>query len=100
MLFRHVGEIGFLFSDMVLSHKQYAHDMLEHIIRAVLAAAVLVDATQYRTALKVFLLIELMEIVDYILTYGEPWFDSKIFTWNTIKVGLMGMAIVYEKYGK
>lgn len=99
MLFEHVGEIGFYFSDMVLSYKQYAHDLEEHVIRFVLSLAILSGAQQYRTALKVFVLIEFIEIVDYILTYGEPWFNSKIFTWNTIKVGMFTVALKYE-YGR
>lgn len=98
MLFEHSGEVGFLFSDVVLSYKQYAYSLMEHSIRFVLALAILSGATQYRTALKVFVLIEFIEIVDYVLTYGEPWFDSKVFTWNTIKVGMFGLAIIYERY--
>lgn len=99
MLFEHDGEIGFLFSDVVLSYKQWVYSLMEHVVRLIMAIAILVGASQYRTALKVFVLIEFIEILDYVLTYGEPWFDSKIFTWNTIKVGMFGMAMLYEKYG-
>lgn len=98
MFFEHTGEIGFRFSDMVLSYKQWVFSLMEHVIRVILALAILSGATEYRLSLKVFLFIEFGEVLDYILTYGEPWFDSKIFTWNTIKVGLMGLAILYE-YG-
>lgn len=72
---------------------------MEHVIRLVLALAILSGASEYRTALKVFVFIEFVEVIDYVLTYGEPWFNEKIFTWNTIKVGLMGTAIIYE-YGR
>lgn len=99
MLFEHKGEIGFPFSDVVLTYKQYAYAMMEHLIRVVLAVALLVDSTKYRFALKVFVAIECGEVLDFILIWGEPWFDSKIFTWNTIKVGLMSLAILKEKYG-
>ena len=98
MLFQHEGEVGFPFSDMTLSYKQYAYSLMEHLIRLVLALAILVEATQYRTALKVFVLIECVEVLDYVLTYGEPWFDSKVFTWNTIKVGMFITAIAYERW--
>lgn len=98
MLFEHEGEIGFLFSDVVLSYKQWVYSLMEHVIRLILAIAILVSASEYRTALKIFVLIECIEVVDYILTYGEPWFDSKIFTWNTIKVGMMGISIMYETW--
>lgn len=100
MFYEHTGAIGFMFSNEVLSYKQYAHDILEHLIRVVLALAILTDARQYRTALKVFVLIEIGEVLDYVLTYGEPWFDSKIFTWNTIKVGMFILAMIYEKWIK
>lgn len=100
MFFEHKGEIGFLFSDVVLSYKQWVYSLLEHVIRFILAIAILVEASQYRTALKVFVFIEFIEIMDYVLTYGEPWFDSRVFTWNTIKVGTFSLAMVYEKYGR
>lgn len=99
MVFEHSGEIGFLFSDVVLSYKQWFYSLFEHVIRFILALAILVEATEYRTALKIFVLIEFIEIADYVLTYGEPWFDSKLFTWNTIKVGIMSLAILKERYG-
>lgn len=98
MLFEHDGEVGFLFSDVVLSYKQYAYSLMEHLIRVVLSLAILVEATQHRTALKIFVFIECVEVLDYLLTYGEPWFDSKIFTWNTIKVCVFGLSIIFERY--
>jgi hypothetical protein len=100
MFYEHEGQIGFLFSDVVLSKKQWVYSFMEHFIRFVLAIAILIGSRQYRTALWVFVVIEFVEIIDYILTYGEPWFDSKVFTWNTIKVGCFGLTILYEKYAK
>lgn len=100
MFFEHKGEIGFMFSDMVLTKKQYAFSLMEHVIRFLLSLVILIDATQYRMALKVFVLIEFIEILDFVLIYGEPWFNSKIFTWNTIKVGMFGISILYERYGR
>lgn len=96
MFFEHKGEIGFLFSDVVLSYKQWVYSLMEHVIRLILALALLSGSTQYRTSLKVFVLIECIEVVDYILTYGEPWFENKVFTWNTIKVGMFGLSMIYD----
>lgn len=64
-----------------------------------LAVVILSMATKYQLAFKVFVIIQCIEVIDYVLVYGEPWFDSKIFTWNTIKVGMFGLAILYERYG-
>lgn len=100
MFYEHEGEIGFLFSDMFLSKKQWVFSFMEHLIRFVLAIVILIGSKQYRLALWTFVCIEFVEIIDYILTYGEPWFDSKVFTWNTIKVGIFGLTILYEKYVK
>ena len=96
MLVPHSGDIGFLFSDVVLTYKQWSYYLIEHVIRLILAIALLTGSTHYRTSLKVFVLIECIEVADYILTYGEPWFDSKIFTWNTIKVGMFGLSMIYD----
>jgi hypothetical protein len=100
MFYTHEGEIGFLFSDMVLSKKQYVYSLMEHLIRLILAIALLIGSTKHRLALWVFVCIEAGEVLDYILTYGDPWFDSKVFTWNTIKVGVFGLTILYERYGR
>ena len=95
MLYNHEGEIGFPFSDMILSKKQYAFSLMEHLIRLFLAVALLVGATRYLFAFWLFVFIEAGEVLDYVLTWGDPWFDSKVFTWNTIKTVTFAIPVFY-----
>lgn len=92
------GKMGFAFSDMVLNADTYVYFLFEHIILIILSW-IIYDATKDKIVLLYFL-IQVIDTFDYILTYGEPWFDSSILTWNTIKVGIFGVAILYEKYGR
>lgn len=94
------GEIGFLFSDIVLPADLWFYYFMEHFIRVILVFVIFDMATEYKTAFTIFFIIQMIELLDYVLTYGEPWFDSKVFTWNTIKVGLFSLSILYEKYGR
>lgn len=86
--------MGFPFSDMVLNADTYVYFLFEHIILITLAWC-LYSVTGDKIILLYFI-IQTIDTVDYCLTYGEPWFDSKVFTWNTIKVGMFGLAILYE----
>lgn len=92
------GKAIFPFSDMVLNSDTYAYFLFEHVILIILAW-IIYDVTKQRITL-LYLLIQIIDTFDYILTYGEPWFDGNILTWNTIKVGIFGVAILYEKYGR
>lgn len=95
MFYDHSGQVGFPYSDMVLSKKQYAFSLMEHLIRFFLAIALLLGASRYLFAFWVFVFIEAGEVLDYVFTYGEEWFDSKIFTWNTIKAATFAIPVFY-----
>lgn len=91
------GRIGFLFSDVVLNADTYVYFLFEHIILIILAW-VIYSLTNDKIIF-LYLVIQIIDTFDYILNYGEPWFAGP-FTWNTIKVGIFGIAILYEKYGR
>lgn len=92
--------MGFVFSDYKVPTQTYYYFLFEHLILVILAYVIFTLEPRYKAAAIVFIVIQVVDLIDYLLTYGEPWFDSKVFTWNTIKVGLFGGAIIYEKYGK
>ena len=89
--------MGFPFSDMVLNADTYVYFLFEHIILIILSW-IIYDRTKDNIVL-LYLIIQMLDTLDYLLTYGEPWFGT-ILTWNTIKVGIFGIAILYEKYGR
>lgn len=94
------GEIGFPFSDMVIPAQTWIYFLFEHLILIILSLVIYDLTREYKMSALVFVLIQVIDTVDYCLTYGEPWFDSRVFTWNTIKVGIMSISILYEKHGQ
>lgn len=92
------GKVGFLFSDVILNTDTYVYFLFEHLILVILAVCVYL-ATKDKLVL-MYLILQGIDTIDYVLTYGEPWFDSKVFTWNTIKVCVFGLAMIYDKYGR
>lgn len=97
MQFRTDGEWGFLFSDMKLTPELWMYYFFEHLTVCILAVVILLSSEKYRTVLWLFVAIECIDLIDYCLTYGEPWFDSKI-TWNVVKVYLFGVPLLYETW--
>jgi len=99
LLFNSEGQISYFpCSEMLLNPQSYVYFLFDHVNEALVPIGVYL-ARNYLRALIIFVGISVIDTVDYVFTYGEPWFDSKI-SWNTIKVGLFGGAILYEKYGK
>ena len=93
-------EMGFVFSDYKVPIQTYYYFLFEHLILVILAYVIFTLEPKYKAAAVTFIVIQMIDTADYLLNYGEPWFDSKVFTWNTIKVCLFSGAILYEKYGK
>lgn len=100
LFFNPQGEMGFLFSDYKVPIQTYYYFLFEHLILVILAYIIFELEPRYKIAAMTFIVIQVIDTTDYILNYGEPWFDNKVFTWNTIKVGLFSIAMVYEKYGR
>lgn len=95
LFFPHTGEIGFMFSDMILSKKQWAYDFFEHLILVVIGAVILSYETRYKLSAFVFLCIQIADTVDYTLTYGDPWTDGPV-TFNTLKCAVFGASIAFD----
>lgn len=89
------AEIGFPFSDQILTVDTYMYFLFEHLTVLILSVVMLSMATEYRYAFKVFLAIQIIDTVDYCLTYGEPWGFLPV-SWNVIKVLLFSSIVGYE----
>ena len=98
LFFKPTGEIGFPYSDMVLSGENYFFYLFEHLGPVLLAVVILELEPRYRIAVTVFLVIQIIDTLDYILFYGERW-TPYLPTWNVLKVGIMGLAIFIDMRG-
>lgn len=90
------GNIGFLFSDMTLALSTWVYFLFEHLILVLLAVIIVELEPRYRIAAIAYLTIQVIDTLDYILTYGEPWFA--FISWNMIKLLIFIIAITYERW--
>jgi hypothetical protein len=93
----------FPFSAVQLSMDTWFYFLFEKVIVLIMSVVILNQSTDHRPALWVFVSIQGVEILDYLLFYGEPW-SPNIPSWNILKVALFGLAIVmelpnYKKHG-
>lgn len=90
------GQVGFMFSDTILSADTWVYFLFEHIILVLLAIVIVELEPRYKLSAITYLFIQLADTLDYILTYGEPWFS--FISWNMIKILIFIMAITYERW--
>ena len=83
---------------MLLNPQSYVYFLFDHVNEVLVPIGVYL-ARNYLRALIIFVGISVIDTVDYALTYGEPWVEG-VITWNTLKVGIFGLTVLYEKYGK
>lgn len=96
MFYQPVGEIGFLFSDVKLHADTYIYYIMEHVIKILLVIVIWELEKQYRVAISVLLGLEVIDLIDFILTYNTPWL--RYVSINTVKTAFFGLAVVYEKH--
>lgn len=99
LFYKPEGEIGFPFDTMVLSTQTYFYFFFEKIIVFILAAVICMEESkQYQIAKLTFIIITMVDFLDYLLFYGNMRLG--LLTWNVGRIGIFGLAILYEKYGK
>ena len=96
MFYRPEGEIGFPFSDMRLHADTYVYFVMEHVIKVLLVVVIWELESRYRFAITVLLGLEVIDLIDFVLTYNTPWL--KYVSINTFKTAVFGLAVVYEKH--
>lgn len=89
------GEIGFLFSDIVLTPDQYVWMLCEHLVIVGLALVVFLQEQKYKKAMAVFLGLQVADTVGWVLTYDDPMKGLPL-TFNEVKIILFLFVIVYE----
>lgn len=84
----------FPFSEVKLSMDTWFYFLFEKLIVLILAVVILNESTEYRPALWIFVFIQVIEVADYMLFYGEPW-SKYVPSWNILKVVIFGSCIVF-----
>lgn len=89
----------FIFSDQKLTLATHLFFLFEHLILVVLSIALYVNCTEYKKAFFMYLVIQSLDTMIYLLAYGNFGFTHIPITWNWIKVFVFGWVIVnsYER---
>ena len=85
----------FLFSDMKLTLKTHVYFICEKVIVIILAWIIAAESRAYRGVLQVFFWLVVVDLLDYLLSYGSIWFYLWGFpvSMNILKVVIFGIVI-------
>lgn len=88
----------FPFSNIEITRDTYWYFLFEHIILVMFAVDRLLISKKFRTALIIFVMIQVIDTVDYLLFYGQTWFfiGYMPINWNILKVVFFTLAIMNE----
>jgi hypothetical protein len=83
--------------DVVLTRDTYVYFLFERLIMVVMSLFIYVESSKFRTALKVFVFIQVFDAIDYVLTYNKTWvLEGFLISWDVLKVALFSLAIAHE----
>lgn len=85
----------FLFYDINLTFQTYVYFLFEHFIIIILSYIIAVESRQYKNEVRIFFWLQVLDLVDYVLTYNTPWFHVFNFpiSMNVIMVTVFGLTI-------
>lgn len=88
------------FSDVEITRDTYVYFLVEHLILVIFALDRLAISQKFRTALIIFVWIQVIDTFDYTLFYGQTWFYIESFpvSWNILKVVIFVLAIMNEVF--
>lgn len=92
----------FLFSDMKLYPATYIYFIVEKMTAIIFCYFIVIETKTYHEAIRIFFLLVVADLADFLLTYGSVWFSIGNFpvTFNIIKVGVFGLVILNEIWKK
>lgn len=93
-----VGKIGFILNpDVHLDYNQYVWVLCEHLIMVAFAWMLLEESQTEKRLLKVFLWIQVIDVLGFILSYNDP-LKNYVITFNILKLVIFLAAIVIDKW--
>lgn len=93
-----VGEIGFILNpEIKLSYNQYVWMLCEHLIMIALSAIIVDESVDHKNLLKVFLWIQIVDLLAFVLAYTDP-LKEYVVTFNILKLSIFLVAIVIDRW--
>lgn len=97
------GTIGFPFYHLRIPPINYIYDIATHVVEITYVSVIYCLSTEYKSSIKIFLALIILDLIDYTLIHNEAWFYVDLFglygapvTFNVLKVFTFMLAIGYE----
>lgn len=84
----------FLFAEMAMPFKTWLYFLCEHFVLIMLAYIIAFEAKKYALSCKAFFWIQILDCIDYLLTYNTKWLS--VISFNTASMIVLASFIVYE----
>ena len=88
----------FPYAQMKVTGEWYVYYILQHLIFIFFALFLVMETDDYPKSTFVFFLLQIGELIDFLLTYNTTWFEVRGWpvTFNVLKVFVFLLAVSYE----
>jgi hypothetical protein len=88
------------FSEVKLSRDTFWYFLFEETILLIIALYIYTEVKKHRAALAVFVFIQVIDILDYLISYQKTWMYIGPYplSWNILKVVVFSLAIMNEVF--
>jgi len=95
LFFSKTKRIGFAFSEVELTLDTYVWMLCEHLVIVGLAVVVLLQERIYRKAISVYLGLQAVDTIGWMLFYEDP-LKNWPFSFNQLKIAIFFLVVVNE----
>jgi hypothetical protein len=90
--------IGFPFNESEIRLIDYLYFLMEHVVIIIFSFIIYSEAQTYRQPLKIFMVLMILDMIDFTMTFNNPWFYLEGFavSMNTVSVMVFGAAIIHS----
>jgi len=88
----------FPFAEQRIYAESYAYYLNEHLAWILISYILMVEVPKHRPFFKVFLIINVLDMVDYLLSYNSIWFKVGTIpiSFNVVSFGVLALILVSE----
>lgn len=95
------GRVGFVFVDGSIRVVDYVYFLMEHVIKIILCYTIYSQAQRHRFPLLVFLVIQVADLIDFTLTFNNPWYSVGPIPVgiNTLGIAIFTISVFHDERG-
>jgi hypothetical protein len=90
----------FIFADVNIRFDTFAYHLNEHVAWILLSYVLYVEVDKFRTGFKIFYLMTMVDMMDFILCYNNSWFHVGAIpvSFNTLSFLFFGTYLIFESW--